>query len=87
MRLDRKTPLYESNDEIKEDNSSANSPRKKKANGWNWKGTFEHNEGVLKIKESWLNDFEFRRNLEWKQDAMKFTCRTWNIHMVISTPD
>ena len=82
LRLDRKTPF--AGDDSKEDVASG---KKKKSNGWNWDGSFEHNEGVLEIKESALNDFEFRRNLEWKQDAVKFTCRTWNIHMVISTPD
>jgi len=55
--------------------------------GWIWRGTFDHEEGILEIKASDMSNFEFRRNMSWKEQALKCSCRTWDIQMVISTPD
>ncbi|ETO21505.1 hypothetical protein RFI_15698, partial [Reticulomyxa filosa] len=55
--------------------------------GWIWRGTFEHEEGVVEIKDDNKSNFEFRRDFSWKERALKCTCRTWDIQMIISTPD
>lgn len=89
LKLDRDLPFFPKEgdkDDIKED-ENVKSKKKNKTNGWNWKGEFEHEEGLLECYESDLNDFKFRRNPDWKVNALKFTCRTWDCHMVISTPD
>eukprot|EP01084_Bolivina_argentea_P043480 80120_1 len=98
LKLDRRSP-YNSNDENKNDEveakqestSSSSSSKNKKSSqkngGWNWKGEFEHEEGLLECYESDLNNFKFRRYRGWKMNAIKFTCRTWQIHMVINSPD
>ena len=88
LRLDRMNPYWP--DEDDEDDSKENaSPKskKKKNSGWNWKGTFEHEEGILECHERDLNNFEFRRNRDWKGKALSFTSRAWQCTMVISTPD
>ena len=88
LKLDRGLPYKPSegnkDDDIKEDNKESKS-KKNKNNGWNWKGEFEHEEGLLECRESDLNDFKFRRDTNWKVNSSKFTCRTWDCHMVIST--
>ena len=94
LKLDRDLP-YNPNDDNKDDDikeNENNTPKENKKknknnNGWNWNGEFEHEEGLLECYEADLNDFKFRRNPDWKMDALKFTCRTWDCHMVISTPD
>ena len=100
LKLDRKSP-YNPNDDNKinddknnndnndEKENKENSPKKKKEKngGWNWLGEFEHEEGLLECYESDLNNFQFRRYQDWKMNALKFTCRTWQCHMVITSPD
>jgi len=90
LKLDRDLPYFPKEgdkDDIKEDENGKSKSKKNRNNGWNWKGEFEHEEGLLECYESDLNNFQFRRNPDWKVNALKFTCRTWDCHMVISTPD
>lgn len=85
LRLDRKDPFSEHDDD---DSKEALSPKSRKKNaGWNWEGTFEHEEGILECYEQDLNNFEFRRNRKWKSDAVSYTGRAWKCNMVIGTPD
>merc|ERR1712228_320222 len=86
LKLDRKKPFDAVKDD-QDDNKENDVKKKKKFNGWHWNGTFEHEEGLLECYETDLNDFGFRKNYEWRRNALKFTCRTWNCHMIISTPD
>ena len=89
LRLDRMSPY--TGDEDNDDDSKENSPnsknKKNKRLGWHWAGEFEHEEGILECFENDLNDFEFRRNRDWKGKALKFTGRAWKCSMVIGTPD
>lgn len=99
LRLDRKEPfVHESvmneegkrqiNGEYEEEKQNASSKKKwPKIDSWNWVGEFEHEEGLVECSETDLNSFEFRRSFDWKKTALKFTCRTWAIHMVLATPD
>merc|ERR1712154_412596 len=58
IRVDRKEPFSEHQDD--DDSKEALSPKsKKKSAGWNWEGTFEHEEGILECYEQDLNNFEF----------------------------
>jgi len=88
LKLDRRSPFTgdENHDEDSKESVSPKS-KKNKHSGWHWEGVFEHDEGILDCVESDLNNFEFRRNPEWKKGAVKFTCRAWKCSMVISTPD
>jgi len=90
LKLDRQGPVKKddakSEEEAKE-KSGGGKKRKKEELGWHWKGEFEHEEGLMECYEKDLNDFGFRRNREWKMNALKFTCRTWECSMIISTPD
>mmetsp|Transcript_14018 Transcript_14018/g.21128 ORF Transcript_14018/g.21128 Transcript_14018/m.21128 type:complete len:526 (-) Transcript_14018:57-1634(-) len=92
LRLDRKLPFNPNEDsdgdDLKEEsNGNGKNMKKTRHSGWHWKGDFEHEEGVLQCYEHDLNNFQFRKNSEWESSALKFTCRTWKIHMVITTPD
>merc|ERR1712113_1248685 len=77
LKLDRGKPFINNNnnDQDEKSNNNNNNNNNKKWNGWNWNGTFEHEEGLLQCYESDLNNFKFRRNLDWKLNAIKFTCR------------
>jgi len=88
LRLDRMNP-YTGDDDNDDDSKESVSPKNKKSKhlGWNWEGEFEHEEGILECYEQDLNNFEFRRNREWKGKALKFTSRAWKCNMVIGTPD
>jgi len=57
------------------------------AAGWIWNGTFDHEEGLLEIKEKDIPSFQFRKDLQWKEKSLKLTCRTWSIQIVMGTPD
>jgi len=58
-----------------------------KKGGWQWVGTFEQNEGLLEIEEKDLSSFDFRKNFDWKQSATAFTTCSYDIQMIICTPD
>ena len=60
LRLDRKSPYNPNEDDNKDDDQKEESSNKNKKNlkgGWNWKGEFEHEEGLLECFESVLTDF------------------------------
>jgi len=79
---DNKNGIKHNNNNNSNNNNNAN-----KISGWKWIGTFDHTEGTLEINEDKLNDFTFRRNSNWQTDAIDLSVRTWDIYMIISSPD